>query len=402
MDELIAKHNPWWKGQEDITIKRFESMKTRWFPKWIRQISTEPFSLNFVIGPRQVGKSTGIKILIHELLKKNVAESIFYFNCDFIPDIESFKKIMDTYLDFRKTQNIKSSYIFLDEVTSLPEWWRIIKGYIDLGVFENDILTITGSSSLKLRGDAELFPGRRGKGKNITVYPLSFREFLDVKGIKIETTGDIEKDMKSLLKNEDEILRLFSDFIKTGGFPLSINEDQTAEEQFIAGFEGEILKSKKSMHLTKAVISSIIRKSPSPLSFSTIGKDIGVSYNTVQDYVETLKNLYIIDQAFYGNEKKIIWRKERKFFFLDPFIARTFALWSGEKYLDSAFYEWLAQSHLLRRFGSIFYFRNSFEIDCIAGGLKVEIKVSKPHRKYPKDVLILNLKTMPLFLSTVL
>ncbi len=398
----MAKHNPWWRGQEDIAIRRWESMKTRWLPKWIKQVSTQPFSLNFVIGPRQTGKSTGIKILIQELLKQNAAESIFYFNCDFIPDIDSFKKTIDAYLEFRESQGIKSSYIFLDEVTSLPEWWRIIKGYTDLGVFENDVLTITGSSSLKLKGDAELFPGRRGKGKDISVYPLSFRDFLDVNGIKIGTTGNLEKDMKSMLKDENEILKLFSGYARTGGFPLSINEDPTAEEQFMAGFEGEILKSKKSLQLVKAVISSIMRKSPSPLSFSTVGKDIGVSYKTVQDYVETLKNLFIMDQAFYGDEKRIVWRKERKFFFLDPFIARTLSWWSGEKYLDSAFNEWLVQSHLLRKFGSVFYYRNSFEIDCIAGGLKIEIKIGKPHRAYPKDVLVIDSKILPLFLSAVL
>ena len=376
-------------------------MKIKWIPKWIENISLKPFSLNFVIGSRQVGKTTGIKLLIQKLLKKEQADSIFYFNCDFIPDANSLKKLIDCYLKYKKSQNIERAYIFLDEITRVSEWWRIIKDYIDLGIFEKDVLTITGSSSLKLKGEAELFPGRRGKGKNIEVFPLSFREFLSINGVKVSTTGNLERDMESLLTKKEEIASLFLIYIKTGGFPLSINKDPTAEEQFIAGFESEILKSKLSLQLTKEIISSILRKAPSPLSFSTIGKDVGISYKTVQHYVETLKNLFIVDMAFYKEGKKIVWRKERKYFFLDPFIAKTLSLWSNEKYLESAFYEWLVQSHLLRRFGSIFYFRDNFEIDCIANNLRVEVKVAKPHRNYPRNVLILDSNNLPSFLSVI-
>jgi len=39
--------------------------------------------------------------------------------------------------------------------------------------------------------------------------------------------------------------------------------------------------------------------------------------------------------------------------------------------LDSALYEWIVQSHLKRRFGGVYYYRNSLEIDVIAGNLKI-------------------------------
>lgn len=131
-----------------------------------------------------------------------------------------------------------------------------------------------------------------------------------------------------------------------------------------------------------------------------MGRDVGVSYKTVQGYTETLKNLFVLDMAPYRSER-IKWRKEKKFFFLDPFMANTLSLWSGEKYLESAFYEWLVQAHLLRRYGSVSYFRDGFEIDCIAGDLKVEVKAKKPHRNYPKNVMVLDLEDLPPFLSVV-
>ena len=401
MRSLISNHNPWWSGKEDYTIKVWESQRIRWVPDWIRDVSLEPFSLNFVMGPRQVGKTTGIKLLIRELLEKVQPESVFYFNCDLTPDVEGLKRVLDTYLEFRRSEGIDSSLLFLDEITSVREWWRVIKGYVDLGLFRNDVITVTGSSSLRLSGYVELFPGRRGRGRDIHVLPLSFREFLKVHGVDVRLTGNLDRDLKGALRYEDEIRRLFSLYELKGGFPLSINDDPMAGEYLLKALEGEVLRARRSVELVKGVVSSILRKSPSPLSFSTIGRDVGVSYKTVQDYVEVLKNLFVLDYALYREDGRILWRKERKFYFLDPFIARTLSLWCGERYLESAFYEWVVQSHLARRYGSVFYFRNSYEIDCIAGDLRIEVKIGKPHRKYPRKVLILDREVLPTFLSVI-
>jgi predicted AAA+ superfamily ATPase len=398
--EIMKKQNPWWEDKEDYHVKKWEGMKVRWIPRWIKEVSLTPFSLNFVFGPRQTGKTTGIKLLIRDLLKKVEKEAVFYFDVTLLADIDSLKKVLDKYLEIKRVEKIKGSFIFLDEVTTLDNWWKIIKGYIDMGIFQDDVLTVTGSSSLKLKGQVELFPGRRGKGKDITVLPLSFKEFLDVHGMRISTTGDVEKDMKKAWKEEERIKELFKMFLAKGGYPVSINEDPTAESQLISAIENEILMSGKSLELMKGVISSIFKKAPSPLSFSTIGNEIGISYKTVQEYAEVARRLFIFDSAYY-KEKNINWRKERKFFFLDPFLAKTLSIWCGDKFLDSALYEWIVQSHLLRKFGSVYYYRNSFEIDCIADSLKIEVKAGKPHRKYPRDVIILDEDSLPIFLAVI-
>ncbi|MEM3108886.1 MAG: ATP-binding protein [Candidatus Bathyarchaeia archaeon] len=400
MEELVARHNPWWSGEQDIALARWGSWRVKWIPGWLEDLGLTPFSLNFVVGPRQVGKTTGIKLLIKRLLERCDPEGIFYFNCDFLPDLSSLRKVLDKYLDIKKVEGIENAYIFLDEITSVREWWRIIKGYIDLGVFEEDVITITGSSSLRLRGEAELFPGRRGMGRDITVYPLSFREFLRVNGLEVEARGDPEEDMGRLYKREYEVRGLFEIYLETGGFPLSINREPTADEQFIAALESETLKAGHSVQLTKEIIASIMRKAPSPISFSTIGREIGVSYKTVQQYCEALKNLFVLETALYRGDG-IEWRKERKFFFLDNYAAKALSLWSGEKPLEGAVYEWMVQSHLQRRFGSVYYFRDRYEIDSIAGDLKVEVKIGKPHRRYPRDVLILDEENIHLFLSVI-
>ncbi len=400
MKDLIIKHNPWWVDRRDYILEKWRGMNIRWVPKWIDDISLEAFSLNFVFGPRQVGKTTGLKLLIEKLLKNVDAYSILYFNCDFLPDVRELKRLLDWYFDFRKVHGVSSSYIFLDEITSIPEWWKVIKGYIDIGGFEEDVLILSGSSSWRLKGSMELFPGRRGLGRDIIVMPLSFREFLEAHGIRVKVGGDWENDMKRLMINE-KIERLFKKYLLTGGFPLSVNEAPEAEETFIKSLEGEILRLNRRIEVVKAIFSSIFEKAPSPLSYSTIGKAIGVSYKTVEDYLDVLKNLYILDLAYFKRGRNIIWRKEKKIFFMDPFIARTLALWSGTSYLESAFYEWIIQSHLWRRYDKIYYYRNAYEIDCIVDNLFIEVKIGKPHRKYPKNVFVIDKEQLPFFIAAI-
>ena len=43
----------------------------------------------------------------------------------------------------------------------------------------------------------------------------------------------------------------------------------------------------------------------------------------------------------------------------------------------------MAQEHLYRKFGEVFYYRDGYEVDVIADGLKVEVKARKSHRRYP-------------------
>ena len=341
----------------------------------------------------------GIKLLINKLLENNDPWSIFYYDCSNLTNFEELRKVIDYYLKIKEKRNIKTSYIFLDEITHVNDWWRTIKLYIDIGKFKDDVITITGSSSIKLKGEVELFPGRRGNGKDVYVYPLSFREYLNIKGIKVNKYENILEGMNNLSGLEPKIFEEFENYLETGGYPLSINGYKDAGFQIINSIENEILRSGRNLELSRAIISTILSKAPSPLSFLSIGKEVGVSYKTVEDYIEIFRRLFILDYALF-REKQIIWRKERKFFILDPYLAKSLSLWTNTEYLESSLYEWIVQSHLKRRFGEVYY-RNSYEIDIISGNLKIEIKSKRTHKNYPKDIIILDGSNLPLFLAVI-
>jgi predicted AAA+ superfamily ATPase len=183
---------------------------------------------------------------------------------------------------------------------------------------------------------------------------------------------------------------------------LSINQDPRAKEYFLHSIENELIRADKNLNLVREIITSIFRKAPSPLNYSTIAKDTsGYSYKTVAEYLETMKNLFIIDYAYLRQDDKVVYRKEKKFFFIDPFIADCFSSLYGETFLEAALYEWLVQTHLKRKYGEVYYFRNSYEIDCLARNLKIEVKAGKAHRKYPKGAEIIDKEDLPFFLVAI-
>lgn len=390
MEQLIFAQNPWWEwtnwAERDRDLREYSRMKVRWRPRWLDKISLKPFSLNFVLGPRQAGKTTGVKILISELLRNQDPESIFYFNCDLAADAKELRKVLDFYRGFKQAHGVKSSLVVLDEVTGIEDWWRILKGYIDLGFFDEDALILLGSATFRLKAFSEAFPGRRGGGATVEVLPLSFPEFVSAHGAELKAS------------EMSRISALFEKYLSAGGFPRSINGDERFADDLVASAERDAVKAGRNPKLLRLVARELIAKAPSALSFNAIAGELGVSHNTVHDYVKLMEDMFLVSTAFMKHSDKVLYRREKKVFFRDPFAARAFASALGVEVSRAALLEWVVQEHVYRRYGEVYFWRNGYEIDVIAGDLKVEVKTGKPHRRYPRNVIVLSEEEVPAFL----
>ncbi|RLJ01261.1 MAG: ATP-binding protein [Candidatus Aenigmatarchaeota archaeon] len=384
---ILEYHNPWWHNKdwedEDKHIRDWKNQKIKWIPKWIDQIPLEPFSLNFIVGPRQVGKTTGLKLLTKRLIEKNKEpEKIIYFNAEALGNLETFRDVLKFI-----AENFKEGFLFIDEITAINNWEKVLKSFIDLGKFENFVITCSGSSTANLLRIPESFMGRRGKGKDIYVLPLNFSEFVEVHGIKAN---------KTFLYSE-EIRKLFEKYVNTGGFPRTINSDTTFFDDFIRELKSEINNLNKSFSIFSALISQIFYIAPSSISYLSLAQKLGISRPTLEEYLEMLEDMFIIKIIYWKNHA-MVFRKEKKIMIRDPAIIKSLSLLTGKEIRKDFLYEWIVQEHLFRKFGEIYYFKNSYEIDCIAKNLKIEIKAGKPHRKYPKEVKILEKEDIPKFL----
>ncbi len=388
MEWILEYHNLWWKDEDwflkDKHVKEWNSQKIKWIPDWIETLPLKPFSLNFIIGPRQVGKTTGIKLLIKNIIERGTqTEHVIYFNAEALGNLENFRNMIKYIID-----NFKEGFLFIDEITSIPGWEKVLKSFIDLGMLDEFVVTCSGSSAANLVRIPESFMGRRGTGKDTYVLPLDFKKFVQVHGIKTKRT------------NYEKIRILFKKYTLTGGFPRTINQDFTFFDDFIRELKSEVNYLRKSFTIFSALIFQIFNIAPSPISYSNLAQKLGISRPTLEEYLELLENIFI-GKIIYWKNHELMFRKEKKIMLRDPAIVRSLSLLTGKEIRKDFLYEWIVQEHLYRTFGEIYYYKNRYEIDCIAGDLKVEVKAGKAHRKYPKNVIVLEEGDIPIFLASL-
>src|SRR3989338_11275208 len=124
--QLLSKQNIWWHGriEDDVHLAQWRAHKRHWVPFQIEEVSSEPFSLNIIVGPRQTGKTTLIKFLIEKLLRQGTKpKNILYARCDEVLEISQLRQLIEAFLEYADS---KAVFIFLDEITDVADWEKVI------------------------------------------------------------------------------------------------------------------------------------------------------------------------------------------------------------------------------------------------------------------------------------
>lgn len=249
--------------------------------------------IKVVTGIRRCGKSTLLQQYQSYLKDNGIAdEQIISLNFD---ELEN-----ESLLDYRalydyikeKLNKDKPTYIFLDEVQNVPCFEKAIDS---LYVKKNTDIYITGSNSYLLSGElATLLTGRYVE---ISMLPLSFREFYQLSGTDKDTS--------------------FSQYIKYGGFPYlaQMEKDDEKTNTYIEGIYNTVvikdieqrqMRREQNGNLRKITDISLLKTIAKYLS-SVIGNLVSVksvtdylvsngrkiSANTVNDYMQALEEAYI-------------------------------------------------------------------------------------------------------------
>lgn len=399
---MIEDQNLWWISKDNVLknnyYKKYFESQIKWDPNIINNLSLEPFSLNFIFGPRQVGKSTSLILLVKNLIDKGInPKSIFYFACDQLADYKELDEVLNKYLFIKEREGIKNSFIILDEVTYPREWFRTIKFRIDKGDFKNDVLILSGSLSMKAKKETETFPGRRGKGKMLLMLPLPFSKYVKIFGIDIQ-----QGNLNFVLENYHKytaylpiLSKLFDNYLITGGYPNSINSfikngkiELSIIQDLISPIINDLAKLRKSERFFKLTIKAILEKSSSEFSFQSISKEFGVgTVKTAISYVDLMQYLFLlyVVEAIDPNSLSVIPRKEKKFYFIDPLLYDAFSKWTLTRIPDeSKIAEAVVISHLAR-IHNVNYYKSNHEVDLtVRNGNELigfEIKFGKAVKK---------------------
>ena len=388
----IIEQNPWWedreKIKEDEKVKEALAKKNKMF---------FPFEEgNFLlVGPRQVGKTTYLKLSILGLINKGVSpKKLLYFSCE---PLNNFEEILEI-VRFSDSLVEGEKYLFFDEVTFVKDWQKAIKYLLDSPLGRQKNLYISGSSSLALK--KETFPGRKIETKEFL--PLSFNKFSKIfvspnlkKEIKkakarinIFNTKEIFQKAKILIFFFNEISRLFDFYLKCGGFPRSIYElmegkgiKEETYEIYWKWLVSDIAKIERSEKITRSVLIGVLKNYSSRFSMNSIARETEIgSHVTVREYLEILEDLFVLRNIFPIDLKRKVevFRRMRKVYFTDPFLFLVFKKMltgqSSEIKDIPKIVEGMVGEHLIRNFEKIFYFSNKKEIDFVLNNFGIEVK----------------------------
>ncbi len=164
------------------------------------------------IGVRRCGKSTYLSQIMQKLLDKGVPrENILYLN--FFDDRlrklrhEDLGIIAEAYFSlYPEKKQVETVYCFFDEIQAVLGWEPFVDRLMRLEKCE---VYITGSSARML--SREIATQMRGRALSWELFPFSFREFLDYKGI--ESKGALSSKKRLLIQ------KAFEEYWETGGFP---------------------------------------------------------------------------------------------------------------------------------------------------------------------------------------
>ena len=137
-----------------------------------------------ITGGRRVGKSTVLKQWMADLLDAGVQpQRILYLTGELIDDHHALVSLLTRVAPDRSPA--LPAYLIVDEVTYIRDWDRGVKFLADAGLLDDVVLVLTGSDSVIIREARTRLPGRRGRAPRVDfhLYPLSFAEYLNLKGI---------------------------------------------------------------------------------------------------------------------------------------------------------------------------------------------------------------------------
>ena len=250
--------------------------------------------IKVVTGVRRSGKSYLIfHIFLNYLLKQGVPES-HVIRIELDQRKHRQYRDPDVILEYIESciQDQEMYYILLDEVQLLNEFEEVLNSLLHI---DNADVYVTGSNSRFLSKD--IITEFRGRGDEIHIFPLTFKEFMQV--------------------YEGDIYHGWADYMLYGGLPLtaSMKTEEQKVSYLTSLFEETYLKDIIERHhiektqeledLVNILASAIGSLTNVPKIESTFRSVLQskISGNTIRQYIEYLEDAFIIHKADRYNVK---------------------------------------------------------------------------------------------------
>ena len=229
-----------------------------------------------IIGPRQVGKTTLAKQFISYIEKETL-----------LLDLEKpsdYEKLNNPELYLKQHED---KCIIIDEVQIRPELFAILRSLIDENRVPLRFIILGSASPDIIRNTSESLAGRIAY---IELMPFNLKELSGIAEIrKQHFFGGFPESI--LAKNSEASVLWIDNFLKT-----YVERDLP------------LLGMSANPILVRRLWEMLSWQNANVLNYSSIGKSLGITHNTVRNYIDFLEGAFLINrvQAFFVNVKKRI------------------------------------------------------------------------------------------------
>ena len=243
--------------------------------------------IKVITGIRRCGKSYLVfNIFKNYLIEKGVEEAHII---SIELDLRKNKQYRDPDVMLNYIHSLivdgKQYYILLDEVQMLQEFEEVLNTLLHI---QNADVYVTGSNSKFLSKD--IITEFRGRGDEVHIYPLSFKEFMS---------------------QYDDEYHGWADYVTYGGLPLvaTMKSDEQKINYLSKLFEETYIKDiiernkiEKIQELSDLIniLASATGSLTNPSKIEATFKSViqsNISLNTIRQYIEYLKDAYIINES---------------------------------------------------------------------------------------------------------
>lgn len=272
--------------------------------------------IKVITGIRRCGKSVLLLQIMDELKDQGISENqIIYINFeDYDYSFIQSGRDLHEYIK-QKIVTTEKYYLFLDEIQVVPDFERVINS---IRVKFGSSIFITGSNGKLLSGELATFLS--GRYVSFRMYPFSFAEMCEIRGIKSE---DVTEEM-------------LQEYMVWGGLPQRFqmkSEEQT--KTFLRDvFDTIVLRDivqragVKDIDLFNRLIEYLVCNPSQIFSISSISNyfqsiNRKVSKETIYNYLENITASMIMEKASrYDVRGKRILTKMDKYYLTDLGLGR--------------------------------------------------------------------------------
>jgi len=289
-------------------------------------------------------------------------DHLFYFNCENLNTRQELVSVCETLVSSIRRRSMKRAYVFLDEISAVPDWQRGIKYLVDTGATRQTTILVTGSHSMDIKASAERMPGRRGQSSEVLdklMLPMKFSEYVETQDPDVNTAirdenlleetarlealrklavGEIPKAIDKMASYLNVLNGYYHQYLVTGGVSPVIDDylktgrvDGARYRDYVSAVLGDLSRYNKRETYVRQLVTRLAEVLGTPVSWAGLKKGTDIAHHqTVADYVDALRDNYTLTYLYKLdlNTKGPHYEGNKKVFFRDPFIFHALRTWA--------------------------------------------------------------------------